>query len=138
MAGHTPHGMRSVPVLRASSRSNQIARKGSHKLEQEAHFQGAVGDDNGHHPKRTGKRAHSAASGTAIDEGNYSTAHQRMQTLLDIARPSGHLSTRAVTVVTKADSQPCRMWERVAMRAHEAGMVLSGLILLGGTAEAAV
>ena len=130
--------MRSVLVLRASSRSNQIARKGTRKLEEEAHFQGAVGGDNGHHPKRTGKRAHSAASGTAIDEGNYSTAHQHMQTLLGIARPSAYLSTHAVTVVTKPDSQPCRMWGRVAMQAHEAGMMLSDLVLLGGTARAAV
>ena len=43
------------------SRSNQIARKGTRKLEKEAHFQGAVSADNGHHLKRTGKRAHSAA-----------------------------------------------------------------------------
>ena len=128
----------SVTIRQASPESQGIKRSTRRKLKKEAHFQGAVGGDNGHHPKRTGKRAHSAASGTAIDEGNYSTAHQRMQTLLDIARPSGHLSTRAVTVVTKADSQPCRMWERVAMQAHEAGMMLSDLILLGGTARAAV
>ena len=103
-----------------------------------AHFRGAVGADNGHHPKGTGKRAHSGAIDTAIDEGNYLTAHERMQRLLVIARPSAHLTTHAVTVVTKADSQPCRVWERVALQAHEAGMMLSDLILLGGTARAAV
>ena len=75
---------------------------------------------------------------TANDEGNYSTAHEHMQTLLDIARPSATLTTHAVTVVTKAESQPCRMWERVAMQAHEAGLMLPDLILLGGTARAAV
>ena len=56
------------------------------------------------------------------------TAHERMQRLLVIARPSAHLTTHAVTVVTKADSQPCRMWERVALQAHEAGMMLPDLI----------
>ena len=121
--------------MRASSRSNQIARKGTRKLEKEAHFQGAVGADNGHHPKGTGKRAHSGAIDTAFDEVNYLTAHPRMQRLLFIARPSAHLTTHAVTVVTKADSQPCRVWERVALQAHEAGMMLSGLILIGGTAS---
>ena len=138
VVGHTPHTMRSVQHLRASSGSNQTARKGTHKSEQEAHFQGAVGADNGHHPKGTGKRAHSAAIDTAIDGGNYLTAHERMQRLLVIARPSAHLTTHAVTVVTKADSQPCRVWERVVLQAHEAVMMLSGLILLGGTARAAV
>ena len=34
--------------------------------------------------------------------------------------------------------QPCREWERVALQAYEAGMMLSDLILLGGTARAAV
>ena len=134
----TPHTMRSALHLRTSSRSNQSARKGTRKLEKEAHFQGAVGDDNGHHLKGTGKRAHSAAIDTAIDGGTYLTAHERMQRLLVIARPSAHLTTHAVTIVTKADSQPCRMWERVALQAHEAGVMLTDLILLGGTARAAV
>ena len=130
--------MRSALHFRTSSSSNQSARKGTPKSEQEAHFQGAVGADNGHHHKGTGKRAHSAAIDTAIDEGNYSTAHERMQRLVVIARPSAHLTTHAVTVVTKADSQPCRVWERVALQAHEAGMMLPDLILLGGAAMAAV
>ena len=66
------------------------------------------------------------------------TAHERMQRLLPIARPAAHLTTHAVTIVTKADSQPCRVWEQVALQAHEAGMMLSSLILIDGTARAAV
>ena len=129
--GECDHTSSVSRVARAQEKSATQTRAG-------AHFRGAVGADNGHHLKGTGKRAHSAAIDTAIDGGTYLTAHERMQRLLVIARPSAHLTTHAVTVVTKADSQPCRVWERVALQAHEAGMMLTDLILLGGTARAAV